>query len=270
MIELAENITIDNEKNDPRKPAALKAIQLLIDKLTNGLLESGQALKESVLAKEFDLSRAAVREALNQAVGWGIFEYVPYCGYRVRKFTSQDILEWYEMREAIEPIAARRIARVRPIQVLNELEEHMLKQEKALKENDLSTSRTEDMKFHLTVVRNCGNRRFAHLQNVGYLGAVFFFDHMTSSPARYKVAHSTLKHLPKDYTEKDFDAKNVTLTIAKHREMFEAIKGGDTDKAEALFKEHANNQVRNLENIIMYYGHLSFKELAGFKNLDLS
>jgi DNA-binding GntR family transcriptional regulator len=76
--------------------------------------------------------------------------------------------------------------------------------------------------------------------------------------------------LPKDYTEKDFDAKNVTLTIAKHREMFEAIKGGDTDKAEALFKEHANNQVRNLENIIMYYGHLSFKELAGFKNLDLS
>ena len=31
-----------------------------------------------------------MREALSQAIGWRLVEYVPYCGYRIRVFTLGD------------------------------------------------------------------------------------------------------------------------------------------------------------------------------------
>jgi DNA-binding GntR family transcriptional regulator len=70
-----------------------------------------------------------------------------------------------------------------------------------------------------------------------------------------------LEHLPEEHSKDDFDKMNQRLTIKKHREMFEAIKSGDKQRAELLFREHTHDQVRNLENIMAYYGHLDINEL---------
>ncbi len=255
---------------DLNQPAGVQALQMILSKLYKGEFESGKPLKESVLANEFELSRNAVREALNQVVGWGIFEYVPYCGYRVCKFSSQDILEWYEMREALEPIAARRLARARPRDVLVMMEHCLLDQEKAMAEHNHFESSIADMNFHLAVIDNCGNRRFCHLQNTSYLAASFFFNKLNQLPAHYEVAESTIKYLPPNYTKAEFDSKANELTINKHREMFEAIKNGNVDIAEALFREHARNQVQNVENMIMYYGHLDIEEVLSRQKIVLS
>ena len=105
-------------------PAGVQALHILLDKLRNNEYPPGTPLRETVLAVEFDLSRNAVREALNRMVGWDIVEYLPFRGYRIRNLSLRDLLEWYELREAIEPIAARRLALIRSRKVVAELEKH--------------------------------------------------------------------------------------------------------------------------------------------------
>ncbi len=242
-------------KNDMEKqPAGIIALGLLIEKLKRGEFQAGQPIRESVLAEEFGLSRNAVREALNQIVGWDIFEYIPYCGYRLRKFTLNDFLEWYEMREAIEPIAARRLALLRPPEVIRKLEGYLEEFEaEAASENYDGRKLTGiDMNFHLTVVENCGNRRFCHMQTIGYFIVLFFCNKAGSSKLVLHVQNSTNQFLPPGFTEKDYFDLNLKLTMERHRALFEHIKNGREAEAERGFREHTSVQVRNLKNIINY------------------
>ncbi len=270
MITKIKNAELEEITGGLKQPAGIQALQMIIQKLNHGEFVSGQSIKESVLAKEFELSRNAIREALNQIVGWGIFEYIPYCGYRVRNFTAQDMLEWVEMREAIEPIAARRLARVRPPKVLAEMELALSRQAEAVKINSIAKLRNADIDFHLAVVRHCGNRRFEQLQSVSYLSAAFLFNTANRLPSRYQVSTDTIQHLPSNYTREEFENKANELTLECHRRMWEAIRSGNAAEAENLFREHAHIQVENMENTIMYYGHMKLEELLSGQKIVLS
>lgn len=251
MIEANTNISKDTDG----KPAGVVALELLVQRLINGEFTMGQPLRETCLARELGLSRNAIREALNQIVGWDIFEYIPYCGYRVRKFSLHDFLEWHEMREAIEPLAARRLARLRPPLVIQKLEQCLDELDAAAKVGDIDGRRRADFNFHLAVVENCGNRSFSHMRNIGFLVILFFFDTTFCSELRYVLENSTSKLLPKHFSPQEFDSLNEDLTAKMHRKMLECIKNGDAEGAESCFKTHAANQVHNMENIIMYYGN---------------
>ena len=87
--------------NDAHSPDFISASEQLTRLLFSKELESGYPLKESLLAKQFHVTRPAMREALSQAIGWRLVEYVPYCGYRIRVFTLGDLRDWTELREAI-------------------------------------------------------------------------------------------------------------------------------------------------------------------------
>jgi len=250
-------------KDEKRQPAGIIALEMLIQRLINGEFAMGQAIRETCIAKEMGLSRNAVREALNQIVGWDVFEYIPYCGYRMRVFSIRDFLEWNEMREAIEPLAARRLARLRPINVIKMLEQYLDEFEKAIISNSEEKRRRADFKFHLTVVENCGNRCFSHMRNICYMVVLFFYDSTLQSELRYIVENQTSKCLPKHFSPQEFESLNMDLTVEMHRKMLEYIKNGNAEEAESCFRTHTANQVRNLENIIMYYNDLTKRRNIG-------
>ncbi len=142
-------------------------------------LESGIQLKESVLAKEFNVTRPAMREALSQAIGWRLVEYIPYCGYRIRVFTLGDLRDWVETREGIEPIAARRVAS-RGLTNDEKKELHgllakcMIPMAKREDPNDLLR---DDMAFHYAIVRMSGNCRFNEPGLAGFYNSVLSHHH---------------------------------------------------------------------------------------------
>lgn len=96
-------IAINSKTGDGKMTVTGQVAQLIIDRIIAGEFAQGHPVRESKLAKELETSRNVVREALNLIVGMGILEYVPYCGYRTKCFTLQNMLEWYEIREGIEP-----------------------------------------------------------------------------------------------------------------------------------------------------------------------
>jgi DNA-binding GntR family transcriptional regulator len=66
----------------------------------------GEWLRQEQLAQRFGVSHTPVREALQDLVGEGLVEHVPYRGIRVIEFSIADLLDLYTVRAFLEGLAA--------------------------------------------------------------------------------------------------------------------------------------------------------------------
>jgi DNA-binding GntR family transcriptional regulator len=90
----------------------------LVDHLAQGILqriadrtyEFGFWLRQETLAKEFEVSRMPIREALRKLEQSGIVEFVANRGFRVHVPTSREIEDAYVVRAELEGLAAERAA----------------------------------------------------------------------------------------------------------------------------------------------------------------
>jgi DNA-binding GntR family transcriptional regulator len=247
MLKLTEKKSYkSNSKTTDNKPAMVTVIKRLTDELAVGEFKSGQSIKESVLAKKYGVSRNAIREALNQIVGWGLFEYVPYKGYQVKKFTVHNLLQWDELREALEPIAARRLAKYQPDKALELLRKHCKDMEEAYENMDEEAFAKADYNFHSNVIEYCGNSSFSQLQAISNLAAGFYFSESILNARNIQEFRYSLENFNKEENIQD----GLFPTLKAHREMSEAIFSGDAMLAEETFRKHARCQVKKLEQYV--------------------
>jgi DNA-binding GntR family transcriptional regulator len=83
---------------------AARSLRLAI---LSGEIPDGQQLTESRISKEFNISRAPVREALQQLVSQGLVTHYPHRGYFLRTFSVADIEDLSLLRIALERLAMR-------------------------------------------------------------------------------------------------------------------------------------------------------------------
>jgi DNA-binding GntR family transcriptional regulator len=93
----------------PRTSMADGVLLELRDAIVDGRIAQGDQLREVQLARTFGTGRGVVREALRQLVQEGLVEYLPHRGAFVRLISTEDILDVYTAREALESGAARRV-----------------------------------------------------------------------------------------------------------------------------------------------------------------
>ena len=87
------------------------AIHALREAIRTGQLEPGQRLVVADVSRMLNVSGGPVREAIRRLTGEGLVEIVPHRGASVRKISSSEIKELFELREAVEGLAARLAAR---------------------------------------------------------------------------------------------------------------------------------------------------------------
>jgi DNA-binding GntR family transcriptional regulator len=80
-------------------------------RIANGTLAAGGGISELLLAKELKSSRAPIREAMHQLAAEGMLEQNPSGGMVVAQLKREDIIELYELREALEIYAVGKVAR---------------------------------------------------------------------------------------------------------------------------------------------------------------
>src|SRR6476646_9375274 len=80
-------------------------------KIASGELAAGTALSEVALAAELGASRTPIREAIAQLVAEGLLEQTPNRGAVVVQLKRHDIIELFELREALELYAVTKAAR---------------------------------------------------------------------------------------------------------------------------------------------------------------
>lgn len=110
--------------------------------LQHGERAFGGRLVEQHVAVELSLSRTPVREALHRLHLAGWLEALPGGGFAARRSTMRDVLDTFELRLLLEPLAAGLVARRGGAQ----LAEH------------LSTGAAEDegVGIHLAIAAACG------------------------------------------------------------------------------------------------------------------
>ncbi|MGA2074652.1 MAG: GntR family transcriptional regulator [Terriglobia bacterium] len=145
--------------------------------ISSGKLAAGDAISELSVAKELGVSRTPVREALGQLATEGILEQSPHRRAVVAKLTRQDIIDLYELREALEMYAAGKAARRPPHSVdldkLRSLNDGMMILRDELEASDKSELDPDqmlrfvacDLGFHSQMMRLAANARMLKIVN---------------------------------------------------------------------------------------------------------
>lgn len=130
----------------------------LLAGILSGRYPPHSRIVETQVARELGTSQAPVREALRALQAIGIVELSPFRGARVRRPTRDEILEAYDVRSALEALAARlAVPRLGETDIaeLLALGEEM---ESAARAGDGHAVASADARFHARIVESAGNR----------------------------------------------------------------------------------------------------------------
>ncbi len=86
---------------------------LLRTEIMNGALRSGERIIEAKWAARFNVAQGSIREAINILTYEGFLTKQAGRSARVIHYTEQDVLQLYEVRGALEGLAARLVANAR-------------------------------------------------------------------------------------------------------------------------------------------------------------
>jgi DNA-binding GntR family transcriptional regulator len=129
------------------------------DRILAQHIEVGSRLYDDELAAQLRVSRTPVREAIIRLSREGLVDIIPRSGTHVRTFTEQDIEQIFDLRIALEALAARKATpRIPPDQIASLRKLHA-RAEAALKAGDATVSLEFDRKMHCVILEWSGNRR---------------------------------------------------------------------------------------------------------------
>jgi len=130
---------------------------ILIDRIVEGTLSSGDRLKELQIAGEFGTSQAPVREAIRSLQALGYVEHKPHVGALVRRFNRKEIEEAYQVREALEGHCLI-LAEIDTETLAKQLNIHLESMHRAVMNTDVKAFTLADNLFHRSIVEFSGNQ----------------------------------------------------------------------------------------------------------------
>ena len=202
-----------------RDTTAKVVAERLRQEIQHGTLAAGTRLRQNDMAQRFGVSTTPVREAFAQLQAEGLLRIDPHRGAVVFHPSVDDVLEFYEIREALESLAVTHaIPRLRA-DVARDLEaliDRMRRTEDArkwLKLND---------QFHLRLYESAGRPRLSSLiDNLRDASAPYIYMFVASRPLSER-AHE------------------------EHQEILDACMRRDAAAAKRAIRDHLRNASRDL------------------------
>lgn len=201
-----------------------KVFQNIRQDIIRGKYSRGEELKELLIADEMEISRTPVREALRQLEREGLVTIIPNKGTYVVGITAQDMKDIYEIRYELEGLCVRRAVDIATPEQLEELEEILYLTEYHIKKGHDKQIAELGGKFHeILYEAGAGRMLMRILQNY----------YLYLEPVRRVL----------------FDIPgNIVEAIWEHRQILEAVKERDKDKAEHAVNLHISNTIKQIES----------------------
>src|SRR5260370_15948959 len=127
----------------------------LKDAIVQGRLSPGQRVVEGAWAREFGVAQASVREAINLLITEGFLVKSAGRSARVPRYTEEDVKRIYEVRGALEGLAAQLAAATAAD--LGLLEAALDRMEAAAVRGEVKELVESDLAFHLALAEASGN-----------------------------------------------------------------------------------------------------------------
>lgn len=129
----------------------------LLSRIMDGRMAPGQRIVELQIADEMKTSQGPVREALRELEAMDLIVTEPYKGTRVREITPKQVEDAYDVRAALEQLAAVAAARHFRGNVAA-LKKQAADVEAAARDKDQSAYGHHDVQFHRMIVAAANNR----------------------------------------------------------------------------------------------------------------
>ncbi|PSL20363.1 GntR family transcriptional regulator [Shimia abyssi] len=207
-------------KHQTAKPLSntQRAIHELRELIFSGDLPAGSDHLESELATRLNMSRTPIREAALTLEGQGLLELRPRKGVRILPVSVEDMVEIYDVLTELESLSARRAAERNLNSIaLTPLAKSIEDMENALVSGALEDWANADDLFHQELVNLAGNSRIKSIVSM-----------MNDQVRRARSITLFMRPLPLKSNE-------------DHRQVFEAIKSGDGERASLIHKRHRQN-----------------------------
>jgi DNA-binding GntR family transcriptional regulator len=176
----------------------------------DGTFPPGSRLVERDLADSYSVSRLPVREALRILHNEGLVEHLPTRGLVVRRLTKRQVGELFDIREALEVLAARQATERVAAGAGSDLEATVQEMREAVAAGDSEGAYAANSRLHDEIITLSGNELLAEVLEplVGRVGWL-----------RHKI--------------EDFE-----VTRAEHENLCEAILSGDPKRATSAARAH--------------------------------
>jgi DNA-binding GntR family transcriptional regulator len=181
----------------------------------------GDVIYEADLAKEFEVSKTPVREALRLLAHTGWVVVLPRKGYIIRPVELRDVRDIFAIRRMIEPTLAEEAAKSATDEQIAQLDELLTRQSNADNTGDALVAARE---FHLEFAAISGSHR-VHSMLEGLVDEV-------------RRLHYLLPNVETHITSEQ--------EIRAHTSILKAIRDRDPDAARARTIEHLNEVAHTL------------------------
>lgn len=203
-----------------RKSLADSVYEAVLENILSGELAAGTEVSEVGLADALHVSRTPAHEAVSRLLNDGLLVQQPPRRLVVARFTREDVVEIYEMRQLLETAAARRAARQiddAALAALRTEADALAAEPKAV---DWTARALEfDLRFHDAVARAAGNRR------------------LQVDISRYRL-------LVRAFCRMTGSRENLADALKEHREILAALEARDAARAARAAAFHVDNRYK--------------------------
>lgn len=186
--------------------------------ILEGELPPGKKISEPELANQYNVSRGSLREAISKLENCNLVTRKPNIGARVVGFSTKQLMEIYQIREAMEGMAARLAAENmtnEQLAHLNTLVEH---NKMAVTTQDPYATPTSvhydaDLDFHFCIIQGCNNERLQRMLHMDLYDLVRFY--------RFRL-----------------NPRFSEQALSEHELIASALNNRDGEMAELLMRHH--------------------------------
>jgi len=191
-----------------------KAYSVLRNAIVCNDLKPGSPLSEGSLSERLGISRTPIREALKRLQDESLVRIVPRRGAFVSDISAEDIVQIYQLREAVECYAIQFVPQYGDLAELDELVAEVKRLPEWIKAGEIERVNDLDIRLHHYIARSSRNQLLYKLVNQ-LLNQVIRLRNMTPTvPGRL---------------EQQAD---------EHRQIVSALKAGDVEVAREALRNH--------------------------------
>ncbi|TDA68556.1 MAG: GntR family transcriptional regulator [Clostridia bacterium] len=208
------------------RPLREIVFETLREAIIAGRLKPGERLMEVQLAEELGVSRTPVREAIRKLELEGFVVMVPRKGAYVADISTKDIADVFEIREALESLAAGLAAERITDEELEQLERRLHRVAAAVQQQDLEGLVQADTEFHDIVYKASRNQRLVQI-----------ISNLREQIQRFR--YQSLAH-----------PGRMERTLQEHTQIVEAIAERNVAVAQQLAAEHIENAEHQILSLL--------------------
>jgi len=201
----------------------------LREAIIQGEIAAGEKLNEPQLAERFKVSRGPLREAIRRLVGLHLVEHVPHVGARVVTLELPRVMEFYEVREALEGKAAALAAENMSDDEIKALSELLDSHRDHYEQHQGEYPQEQgDVDFHYKIIQSCGNTLLIRQP----------CDELYHLIRMFRFQTSRLK-------------SRSDNALREHTQLFYAIEQRDSQLAEFLIRRHIARAKESIRNALI-------------------